>query len=388
MEYNISDILFNNTFGVNDNFTIVQNLSSGPHAYTPFSERPETYIVPVVFALIFVAGVLGNGTLVIVFLRHRAMRNIPNTYILSLALADLLVIVSTVPFTSMTYTMESWPWGEAVCRISECAKDISIGVSVFTLTALSADRYCAIVNPLRKLHAAGGGRYSTKSTVAAATVIWAISAGCSMPGLIGSHIRIFKSPVHEIRVCYPFPQEWGDGYPRAVVLARFLVYYAIPLTVIGCFYALMARHLVQSARNVPGEIHGAQRQILARRKVAITVLAFVAAFAVCFLPYHVFMMWFYYTPTAKSDYNAFWHHFRILGFCLSFMNSCVNPMALYCVSGAFRKYFNRYLLCRGSAKGKKTGTELVQRATTMSLTASRRNQSTSLYRFPITMIRR
>nr|CAD7447567.1 unnamed protein product [Timema bartmani] len=36
----------------------------------PYDARPETYIVPVVFALIFVVGVLGNGTLVYIFLRH------------------------------------------------------------------------------------------------------------------------------------------------------------------------------------------------------------------------------------------------------------------------------------------------------------------------------
>jgi bombesin receptor subtype-3 len=78
-----------------------------------------------------------------------------HSYILSLALADLLVIITCVPFTSIVYTVESWPWGDTVCRVSEAAKDVSIGVSVFTLTALSADRYFAIVDPLRKLHATG-----------------------------------------------------------------------------------------------------------------------------------------------------------------------------------------------------------------------------------------
>lgn len=29
----------------------------------------------------------------------------------------------------------------------------------------------------------------------------------------------------------------------------------------------------------------------------------------------------------------------------SFLNSCVNPVALYCVSGVFRQHFNRYLCC-------------------------------------------
>lgn len=137
---------------LNDSYmSIAKEVQDPENSYTPYEERPETYIVPVVFFIIFVVGVLGNGTLVIIFLRHRAMRNVPNTYILSLALADLLVIVSNVPFTSIIYTLPSWPWGAALCKISETTKGVSIGVSVFTLTALSAERYCAIVNPLRRL---------------------------------------------------------------------------------------------------------------------------------------------------------------------------------------------------------------------------------------------
>ena len=76
--------------------------------YVPYSMRPETYIVPVVFALIFVVGVLGNGTLVLIFIRHSNMRNVPNTYIFSLALGDLLVIVTCVPFISTLYTVSRY----------------------------------------------------------------------------------------------------------------------------------------------------------------------------------------------------------------------------------------------------------------------------------------
>lgn len=47
--------------------------------FQPYEHRPETYMVPIIFGLIFIVGVIGNGTLIIVFLRHRAMRNIPNT---------------------------------------------------------------------------------------------------------------------------------------------------------------------------------------------------------------------------------------------------------------------------------------------------------------------
>lgn len=71
-------------------------------------------------------------------------------YILSLALADLLLIVTTIPFTSIVYTFQEWPWGQVICKLSEFIKDLSIGVSVFTLTALSGDRFFAIVDPLKK----------------------------------------------------------------------------------------------------------------------------------------------------------------------------------------------------------------------------------------------
>ncbi|XP_050677209.1 neuropeptide CCHamide-1 receptor-like isoform X2 [Leptidea sinapis] len=336
--------------------------------YLPYSQRVETYVVPILFAFIFIIGVLGNGALVAVFIRHKAMRNVPNTYILSLALADLLVIVTCVPFTSIVYTVESWPWGATVCRLSEAAKDVSIGVSVFTLTALSADRYFAIVDPFRKLHASGGSKRATRLTVAAAIGIWVLAAALAMPAYIGSYVREFVvSPTKKFLVCYPYPVEWGEEYARLVVLLKFLIYYSMPLAVIALFYVLMARHLVLSTQNMPGEMQGTQRQMRARRKVALTVLAFVLVFAACFLPTHVFMMWFYYCPTAEEDFNAWWSALRIVGFCLSFLNSCVNPVALYCTSGIFRKHFNRYLFCRSTPPH---GTR-----SSMSLSTSRRLNS-------------
>ncbi|XP_073844488.1 CCHamide-1 receptor [Musca autumnalis] len=342
--------------------------------YVPYVMRPETYIVPVLFAFIFIVGVLGNGTLIIVFLTVRQMRNVPNTYIFSLALADLLVIVTTVPLTSTVYTVDTWPWGSLLCTLSEFFKDVSIGVSVFTLTALSGDRYFAIVDPLRKFHAHGGGKRATRLTIAIAVSIWLLAIICGLPALIGTYVKeVAVNSNKSFSFCYPFPEEWGWEYAKLMVLLRFLVYYAIPLVIIGVFYVLIARHLMYAA-NVPGEMQGAVRQVRARRKVALTVLAFVVIFGICFLPIHVFMLWFYYWPTAQEDYNSFWHVLRILGFCLSFANSCANPVALYFVSGAFRKHFNRYLFCEGSRKKlkKRNDTMCMHRDTSLTSTASKR----------------
>ncbi|XP_054739378.1 neuropeptide CCHamide-2 receptor [Anastrepha obliqua] len=316
--------------------------------YVPPEQRPETYIITVLFALIFIVGVLGNGTLVIIFFRHRSMRNIPNTYILSLALADLLVIIICVPLACIVYTQESWAFGAEMCRISESFKDISIGVSVFTLTALSGERYCAIVNPLRKLQ-------TRPLTVFTATMIWMVAILLATPSFVVSDIQEIHLPPTRhnenltIIVCTPFGRNRTtlESYSRYTVISKAFIYYLLPLSIIGALYILMAKRLHTSARDMPGETLGMQSrsQARARRHVARMVVAFVVVFFVCFFPYHLFELWFHLNPTAKEDFDDFWHAIRIIGFCASFLHSCVNPVALYCVSGVFRQHFNRYLCC-------------------------------------------
>ena len=91
--------------------------------YVAYDQRPETYIVPLVFGIIFLAGLIGNGCLICIFCREPSVRSsVPNTFILNLALGDLLVLFCSVPFTSTIYTFESWPYGEFVCKASEYAK--------------------------------------------------------------------------------------------------------------------------------------------------------------------------------------------------------------------------------------------------------------------------
>lgn len=315
--------------------------------YYPIHERPETYIVPIVFLFIFVVGAVGNGTLVFLFARYPNMRNVPNMYILSLALGDLLVVVFAVPFVSIIYITDTWPYGEPICRLSEFMRDVSIGVTVFTLTALSADRYLAIVDPVGRR----AGAVARRSTVLVTSVIWGLSLLLAAPAAIFSHLAEEQTGHGIIVICYPFHPWLGESYPRINVIAKLVVYYLLPLLIITSFYLLMARHLMRASGTLPGEAAQQQQQqqrarhVAARRKVARLVLAFVVIFAVCYFPNHVFMVWFYFNPNVEHDYNHFWNAFRCVGFCLGFFNSCVNPIALYCISGAFRKSFNRHLFC-------------------------------------------
>jgi len=73
---------------------------------------------------------------------------------------------------------------------------------VFTLTALSAERYCAIVNPMRR-HVTG--RLSTKHvTLLTALGIWVLAILLAMPAAIFSYVPDVPLDVNKtIKVNYP-----------------------------------------------------------------------------------------------------------------------------------------------------------------------------------------
>lgn len=56
-------------------------------------------------------------------------------------------------------------------------------------------------------------------------------------------------------------------------MLRFACYYAIPLSIIGIFYVLIAKHLIHSASHVPGEIQGAQRQVISKLYCRVFILS-------------------------------------------------------------------------------------------------------------------
>lgn len=97
-------------------------------------------VIPSLYLLIITVGLLGNITLVKIFISNSAMRSVPNIFISSLAAGDLLLLVTCVPVDASRYFSEEWLFGEVGCKLIPAIQLTSVGVSVFTLTALSADR--------------------------------------------------------------------------------------------------------------------------------------------------------------------------------------------------------------------------------------------------------
>lgn len=97
-------------------------------------------VIPSLYLLIITVGLLGNIMLVKIFVTNSAMRSVPNILISNLAAGDLLLLLTCVPVDASRYFFDEWMFGKVGCKLIPLIQLTSVGVSVFTLTALSADR--------------------------------------------------------------------------------------------------------------------------------------------------------------------------------------------------------------------------------------------------------
>ncbi|XP_074839459.1 gastrin-releasing peptide receptor [Carettochelys insculpta] len=299
------------------------------------------YVIPTIYGIIVLIGLIGNITLIKIFCTVKSMRNVPNLFISSLALGDLLLLVTCVPVDASRYLADEWLFGRVGCKLIPFIQLTSVGVSVFTLTALSADRYKAIVRPM-DIQAS----HALMKICAKAAMIWILSILLAIPEAVFSDLHPFhdRGTNKTFISCAPYPH--SDGlHPKIHSMATFLIFYIIPLLVISVYYYFIAKNLIRSAYNIPveGNIH-VRKQIDSRKRLAKTVLVFVCLFAFCWLPNHIIYL---YRSYHYSEIDTSMFHF-ITSICarvLAFANSCVNPFALYLLSKSFRKQFNNQLLC-------------------------------------------
>ncbi|KAM4701453.1 gastrin-releasing peptide receptor [Discoglossus pictus] len=300
-----------------------------------------TYAIAPVYGLIILIGLVGNITLIKIFCTVKSMRNVPNLFISSLALGDVLLLVTCAPVDASRFLADKWLFGRVGCKLIPFIQLTSVGVSVFTLTALSADRYTAIVRPMD----IQANNALTKICVKAA-LIWILSMTLAIPEAVFSDMHPFYDrDINKTFVsCAPYPHS-DRLHPRIHSMTSFLIFYVIPLSIISVYYYFIAKNLIRSAYNMPveGNVH-VRRQIESRKRLAKTVLVFVGLFAFCWLPNHVIYLYRSY-HYSEVDTSVLHYITSICARVLAFTNSCVNPFALYLLSKSFRKQFNNQLFC-------------------------------------------
>jgi hypothetical protein len=158
---------------------------------------------------------------------------------------------------------------------------------------------------------------------------------------------------------------WRTKYYQRVAIFHLLVSCVLPLCVIAFSYIMTAHHLVKSSGSLSEET---QNPRLNTRKItAKVVLGLTVVFLITYVPYHISETCLFFiinldNSVSKLGEELFWTYtfqgiISILKLLLS-INSCLNPVALFCSSLAIRRHFKRYLTCCCKTKSTPTDFEL------------------------------
>jgi len=155
------------------NFSWVDNQSSCvvPAASSSADAVAAALFKALAMTAVIAAAVCGNMLVIVSVLRFERLRIIANSFLVSLAVADLLVAVLVMPFNALQQVAGRWPFGPVVCDLFNANDVLFSTASLLHLCCVSVDRYVAVTDPF------GYERRMTVRRVAAMLAfLWTASA--------------------------------------------------------------------------------------------------------------------------------------------------------------------------------------------------------------------
>ncbi|GCB84185.1 hypothetical protein scyTo_0024600, partial [Scyliorhinus torazame] len=260
-------------------------------------------VIPSIYALVCCLGVLGNAMVIYVILGYAKMKTATNIYILNLAVADELFMLS-VPFVATSAALRHWPFGALMCRLVLSVDGINMFTSIYCLTVLSVDRYIAVVHPVK---AASYRRPSVAKTIN--VLVWVLSLLVILP------IVIFADTVRTPEGAVVCNLLWpGTGWSKVFVLYTFLLGFLLPALAMFLCYCL----IVAKMRSVALRAGWLQRR-RSEKRITRMVMLVVVVFAACWVPFYVVQMVNVFLCPPDPTLSQ-------LVIVLSYANSSANPI--------------------------------------------------------------
>ncbi|XP_019637971.1 PREDICTED: G-protein coupled receptor 54-like [Branchiostoma belcheri] len=333
----------NDTTGLLDNVTweldsfvtpnVIQSTPAEPPgvAVDPLQLGAEAWAVPLVFSIITLVGVTGNGLVIYVIARYGQMKTVTNYYLLNLAVVDLSFLVCCVPFTAIIFATNDWMFGKFMCKFVFYFMQVTFTATGLTLAALSLDRYYAIIHPIGSMY------YRTPRTAFLVnTVVWAAAFVLASPVAVAYQQweGNFQGPR---TYC---TDQWSNQYWRKAYWVMMVVLcFVIPLAVCTFTSAHVFHRLWKKTTIQPLVTTNQHRALMRKRKVCRMVVAVVVIFTICWAPNHIINLW----VLLDNNFPETWVMFgvKVAALCLSYANSSINPLIYAFMGENFRKRFKK-----------------------------------------------
>ncbi|KAG7204445.1 hypothetical protein KM043_004881 [Ampulex compressa] len=329
----------------NDTFQEGASRSIDGRFFPKDTRRDSLYIVipvTVIYASIFVTGLIGNVSTCIVIARNKSMHTATNYYLFSLAISDLLLLVSGLPpEIYLVWYKYSYIFGEGFCVLRGLAAETSTNASVLTITAFTVERYVAICHPFLS---------QTMSKLSRAVklilVVWLVALSFALPQALQFGVVRHGRDANVVVACTLKRILLRHSFE----LSTFL-FFVVPMSLITVLYALIGLKLRKSnmmKRNSGSSGSDCRHHHAGRssRRVLKMLVAVVIAFFTCWAPFHVQRLVAIYGTNTEDHItsNSKWMEFLYLlmtyiSGVLYYVSTTINPILYNIMSNKFRVAF-------------------------------------------------
>lgn len=289
----------------------------------------RSHYEPPLFWIIALVGGAGNLAVVWIYLNfRRRLKTMTDVYLLNLAVADLLFLV-TLPLWAAEAS-HSWIFGTSLCKINSALYKVNLFSSMLLLTCISVDRYIAIVQTT-KAHNSQVERLRCSRLVCAG--VWLLALLLATPELV------FAAPAKVESQDYcrmVFPTHLGNNTKILVLSLQVSMGFCLPFIVMAFCYSVIVATLLKT-------------QGFQKHKAMRVILAVVVAFVVSQLPYNSVLVMeavqaSNITITNCDQLKAFDKAGQVLK-SLAYMHACLNPFLYVFVGSRFRRDVVHLLRC-------------------------------------------
>ncbi|CAL8338369.1 thyrotropin-releasing hormone receptor [Gadus morhua] len=332
-----------------DNDTLVQdNQTLG--MWTDYSIEYKVASIFLV-SLICGVGIVGNVMVIMVVLTTKHMRTPTNCYLVSLAVADLMVLTAAgLPNISEAVYGE-WVYGYVGCLGITYFQYLGINASSCSITAFTVERYIAICHPIKAQFLCTLSR--AKKII---IVVWALT---SVYCVMWFFLSDTKELVYDNVVLVTCAYKVSRNYYLPIYFTDFAVFYVLPLMLATILYGLIAKILIlnplpsdpkektkkwkkemQGGRIITSTNTSSSTTAASRRQVTKMLAVVVVLFALLWMPYRTLVVVNSFLHTVYQDAN-------FLLFCrlCIYLNSAINPVIYNAMSQKFRAAFKKLCHC-------------------------------------------
>lgn len=326
------------------NFSQMTTSPWSPTNSTPLEEEPPNLMslasvqifFGILYAFIFVVGIVGNVLVCYVVFRNRAMQTVTNYFITNLALSDILLCILAVPFTPLYTFLERWVFGSPLCHIVPYAQGCSVYISTLTLTAVAIDRFFVIVYPFQP-------RMKLSVCIYIIVSIWVFALLVTLP--YGLYMRI-----QEDAGDFFCEEDWPEPTSIKIIfsICTTMLQFAIPFLMITVCYVCVSIKLNDRAKLKPGSKTSKREEADRDRKKRTNrmLIAMVAVFGISWMPLNVFNIRADLKPNEDGKYSML---IFFMTHAIAMSSTCYNPFLYAWLNENFRKEFIQILPCLSRA---------------------------------------